>query len=101
MVEFLIRRFVIIDLFLISKEHKELTEENGFIVNHTVVQNLNNIKQCEGYDIPYRTILRRIRRECADLDNNLVLKSAVNPMNDTVGANGLVSSPLVFVSYLR
>ena len=79
-----------------SNEWKELAEENGVVVKLTGIQHHNGIGLCERYHGPLRTIFRRIRKECPDIDKDLALKSAVKAMNDTVGPEGLVPSLLAF-----
>ena len=79
-----------------SHEWKKLAEENGVVMKLTGVQHHNGIGLCERYHGPLRTIYRRIKKECPDIENNLALKSAVKAMNDTVGPEGLVPSLLAF-----
>ena len=56
----------------------------------TGVQHHNGIGLKERYHGPLRTIYRRIKKECPDIDDNFALKFAVKAMNDTVGPEGLV-----------
>ena len=85
----------------ISNEWKELAEENRVLVKFTGLQHHNGIGLCERYRGPLRTIFRRIRKWCPDIDKEVALKSAAKAINDTLGPEGLAPSLLAFGILLR
>lgn len=73
-----------------------MANENGVRIKLSGVLHHNGISIYERYHAPLRTIYRKVRLECPDLDKNLALQTILKALNDVLGPKGLVPSYLVF-----
>ena len=79
-----------------SDRWREITSQTGIQLRISGVKAHSSLGIGERLHGPPRNIYRKVRADFPDASPFIVLKIAVKPMNNTIGENGLVSSPLLF-----
>lgn len=83
-------------LIITTDRWKLLTDLNGIDLRLSGVQPHSPLGVGERLLDPLRRMFRKITRDCPNVNQKPVLKTAVRAINDTIHENGLVPRRLVF-----